>query len=189
MKRFHPILLFFLTFNSIVNAQNLKALDLKNGFKDLKIGTTLEKVKSILAPELIGSGSSFGGGESSVWNDFHKEYEHVYNFKPNDSKGYVAFNTLLHEMQLHFVKNKLVTIILSLGVFDGLLQDEKSFDEILRQLKQAYGKPTRYSNQYDQNTYFWTGKSIELKVIGYRDDRRYKIIVFYSKIYPTSNDF
>lgn len=148
MNKFLSIL-FFIFFTTAFS-QSTQNLDLKNGFKQFKLGSSPSQIKNIIPQE-----------NQYSQNPNVKAYDYVGN-----DVQYIA-NVKIDKIDLHFFKNKLFMISVSFGN----MEDKTDFTyvdykNILSWLEQAYGKNwVRPTNEDGTivNGAIWDGKKVRLE--------------------------
>ncbi|WP_161531342.1 hypothetical protein [Riemerella anatipestifer] len=142
----------FLVFSVIVFSQSTQDLDLKNGFKQFKFGSSPAQIKNIIPQK-----------NQYSQNPNVKTYDYV----GNDIQ-YIA-NVKVDNVILYFFKNKLFLI----GANFGNMESQTDFTyvdyrNILSWLEQAYGKDWIQPNNSDGvilNGAIWDGKKVKLELI------------------------
>ncbi|WP_269222535.1 hypothetical protein [Flavobacterium sp. IMCC34518] len=133
-------------------SQTVNSLDLKNGFRQFKFGTSPQQIKNIIKDDKL---------DNHYGNPNIKHYIYI----ENDIEK-LAF-VKIEAINLKFYKNKLVHI----GVDFGNLDNEFRYDEyekILDVLETAYGTNwTQGKDRNDQvlNAAIWEGKNVILELI------------------------
>ena len=137
-------LLIFISQTSI--SQTLNDLDLKNGFRHFKLGSSPSLIKDIVK------------NENQL---FEKPNVVVYEYVGNDINN--LFNVKVEGIELHFFKNKLYMISVYFENFE--LSD---FDRILSALENTYGKKWVKPSNIDDKTLngaIWGGKNVVLELL------------------------
>jgi len=148
-----PTFFFFLLISSISFSQNLNNLDLKNGFKQFKLGSSPDQIKNTVRNE---------SKENRLFNNNPNIKCYDYNGNYNET----IFNVEIESISLIFFKNKLVSISVSFGRVGNDFDKEK-YDFVLYSLEVAYGKKWEFgkSNAKDfVEGAVWAGKNVTLEL-------------------------
>jgi|SRR5690554_555408 len=144
------VITIFLLVSNLVSAQSLDNLDIKNGFRHFKLGSTPAQIKNIIKEE----------------NHFLENPDIVaYTYIGNDIDKVFFVET--YEVRLTFYKNKLVGITISFGDY-GKPFMEYEFNQILKALEEIYGKNWGNPNNNDGiilNGAIWNGKNVRLELL------------------------
>ncbi len=150
MKKAIFIIIIIFFSNSIV-AQSVNDLDIKNGFRHLKLGSTPSQIKNIVKQE----------------NQFSKN-PHVVAYYYVGSDIDNIFNVKVDEIKLSFFKNKLFNISITFGNLEESKDFEVyEFNDILSALERTYGtnwvKPKNDEGIF-LNGAIWDGKNVRLEL-------------------------
>ena len=147
MKRI--IFLFSIIISNVIFAQSVKDLDIKNGFKHFKLGSTPNQIKNIKK-------------EERQFDQSPNISEYVYVGK--DIK--TVFFVPVSHINLTFFKNKLYSIQVEFGDIDKEFT-QGQFQEILSALENAYGRkwyqPTNETGVIT-NGAIWNGEKVRLEL-------------------------
>jgi len=139
------IIAIFLLLPFSIVAQSVSDLDIKNGFRHLKLGTSLSLVKN----------------KRKVVVTFYSNPNIItYSYTGSDIE-YVA-NVKVAYIHLDFFKDKLVKIRVGFNNFT-----EQEYNKILEALESVYGNiwsPTTNNNSKLLNSACWKGKKTELSL-------------------------
>lgn len=143
------IVLFVLT-NLCSFGQSVNDLDLKNGFRSFKLGTSPSENKNIIKVEK--QNPAFPN--VVVYKYLGKDLESVFGIK-------------VESVKLSFYKNKLFSISINFGDF-GKSFELYEYNTILSTLKQVYG--AKYQNPSNEdgiimNGAIWDGKHVKLELL------------------------
>jgi hypothetical protein len=144
---------YFLLISSISFSQNLNNLDLKNGFKQFKLGSSPGLIKDIVRNE---------GKENRLYNN--NPNIKCYDYLGNGNE--YIFNVEIESISLKFFKDKLVSILVSFGRIGNDFDKEK-YDFVLYSLELAYGKKWQLGKSNDEDFIegaSWTGKNVTLEL-------------------------
>jgi hypothetical protein len=150
MKR---VFYFFLLISSISFSQNLNNLDLKNGFKHFKLGSSPSMNKNIERNQ---------GKEDRMYKN--NPNIKCYDYIGTDTQS--IFNVEIESIFLTFYKNKLMGIFVSFGR-PGNDFEKKDYDYVFYSLENAYGKNWEKgeSNSSDfLNGVIWSGNKVTLEL-------------------------
>ena len=146
------ILLSFILFSSLLFSQSVKNLDLKNGFRNFKFGSSPTQIKNIIKQD----------------NQYSKNprvttYEYV-----GTDVQYVA-NIKVEKTTLDFFDNKLMMVGVSFGNIDNQTDfTESDYNNVKIWLEQAYGKNWFNAKNNEgniQNGVIWDGSKVRLELI------------------------
>lgn len=151
MKKIYFLLISFLISN-LIFGQSVNDLDIKNGFRHFKLGSSPSQIKNIVKQE----------------NQFSKNPNVVaYDYVGNDI-DYI-FNVKVDEVNLSFFKNKLFSIRVSFGNLEQSQDFEVyEFNSILYALERTYGTDwVRPKNDEGiiLNGAIWDGKNVRLELL------------------------
>lgn len=147
MKKIYIIILIFLS--QLVISQTTNDLDVKNGFRNFKLGSSPLQNKNI------------------VKNDFQNpSFPDVVAYKYNGTDLESIFGVKVESIQLSFFKNKLFSIRVSFGDI-GKSFELHEFNSIRGFLEQVYG--TKWYNPSNEdgviaNGSIWDGKNVKLEL-------------------------
>lgn len=150
MKKIYFLLISFLISN-LIFGQSVNDLDIKNGFRHFKLGSSPSQIKNIVKQE----------------NQFSKNPNVVeYDYVGNDI-DYI-FTVKVDKVELSFFKNKLFSISVTFGNLEQSQDFEVyEFNNILSALESTYGKVwfTPYNNDgVVINGAIWDGKNVRLEL-------------------------
>lgn len=150
MNKFLSIL--FLIFFANAFSQSIQNLDLKNGFRQFKLGSSPTQIKNIVPQE----------------NQFSQNPNvKTYDYVGNDIQYIV--NVKIDKINLSFFKNKLFMISVSFGNMESETDfTYVDYNNILKWLEQAYGKNWVKAKNNDGvivNGAIWDGKKVRLELI------------------------
>lgn len=163
---------FFLLISSIGFSQNLNNLDLKNGFKHFKLGSSPSLYKNIERNQ----------------DKENRMYKNNSNIKCYDYVGFDAksiFNVEIESISLTFYKNKLMGIFVSFGR-PGNDFEKEDYDYVFYSLERAYGKKwdKANSNSIDfLNGIIWSGKNVTLELSRNDHTQKYNYIGGYIYVF------
>ncbi|MCB6002947.1 hypothetical protein [Flavobacterium psychrophilum] len=146
------ILLLFILISNLLSAQSTANLDLKNGFRNFKLGSSPSQIKNIVKKQSQAS---------------KNPYVKVYDYFGDDITN--IFNVKVESVELSFFKNKLFNISVNFGnIEDSRNFEIYEFNNILSALEQTYGKnwvePTNKDGVIS-NGAIWDGKKIRLELM------------------------
>jgi hypothetical protein len=151
-----------------LEAQSLKDLDLKNGFRQFQLGSDISQVSNIIKDE----------------NQFSKNInvkQYLYVGEDIDN----IFNVEIDKISLSFFKNKLFSINVSFGNFRNNLEFQKfEFLKILAALERTYGEDWKVPINNDSiflDGAIWDAKNVTLELL--------RLDFSKSKTNPTSLSF
>lgn len=143
-------ILFFVT--NFILAQSIDNLDLKNGFRHLKLGSSPSQIKNIVKQEY-----QFSRNVNVV----------TYDYVGNDIEN--IFNVKTEGITLSFFKSKLFSISITFGNLEQSRDFEKhEFDNLLSALESTYGSDwfsAKNNEGIILNGVIWDGKNVKLELL------------------------
>ena len=141
----------FIFFSNFILAQSVNDLDIKNGFRHLKLGSSPSQIKNIVKQE----------------NQFSKNPNVVaYDYIGDDIDN--VFNVKVDKVSLSFFKNKLFNISVTFGNLEHSEDFEVyEFNSIFSALEKTYGTDWVRPKNDDGiilNGAIWDGKNIRLEL-------------------------
>ncbi len=154
MKKTTIITILFL-FSNFIFGQSVNDLDIKNGFRHFKLGSSQTQIKNI----------------KKLTNQYSQNPNVVvYEYIGNDISN--IFNVKVEGVELSFFKNKLFHIQVKFGNLENSKDFEVyEFNNILSALERTYGKDWNTPKNEDNvitNGAIWDGKKVRLEL--YRVD-------------------
>ena len=150
MKR-TSFITIFLFISNLIFAQSVNDLDIKNGFRNFKLGSSPSQIKNIVKNK-----NQLSANPNIVTYDYvGNDIEYVYHVK-------------VDQVTLRFFKNKLFGIAISFGNV-GKSRDFElyEFNSIRYALEKIYGIDWYYLNNHSGlllNGAMWEGKNVELQL-------------------------
>lgn len=158
MKRLLLICILILTNTAF--GQSLNSLDIKNGFRNFKFGTSPAQIKNIVKESRQSS---------------KNPYVVDYNYIGNDIKN--VFNVKVDKVTLSFFKNKLFNITASFGNLENLEDFELyEYNSILFALERTYGTRWVKSSNADGdilNGAIWDASNVRFELIRFDFSKSY----------------
>lgn len=148
MKKITIITIYILLTNFMFG-QSLNHLDVKNGFKHFKFGSSPKQIKDI----------------EKVTNQFSQNPDVVEYYYTGKEINYIS-DVNIYRIKLSFYKNKLFSILVSFGDFDDDF-DEIEYNSVLYSLERLYGKNWNNPTNKDGkiiNGAIWCGKVVNLEL-------------------------
>lgn len=145
------IITIFILFSNFIFAQSVNDLDIKNGFRHLKLGSSPSQIKNIVKQE-----NQFSNNPNIL----------TYDYIGSDIDN--IFNVKVDKVILHFFKNKLFNISVNFGNLEYSTDFEMyEFNNILSALERTYGtdwvRPTN-DDGIILNGAIWDGKNVRLEL-------------------------
>jgi len=141
---------FLVLFSTLSFSQSVNDLDLKNGFRHFKLGSSSSQIQNIVKRE------------SKVDNSLNVV---SYDYVGNDIK--TIFGVNVYGLSLSFFNNKLFSIRVSFGDFDGNDFTSEEYERIKNTLQELYGSdwitPTKNKNVISGA--IWDGKKVCLELL------------------------
>ena len=161
MKQIYLLILLLISQLSI--SQSTNDLDIKNGFRHFKFGSSPLSIKDIVKNESNPKGNP-----------------NITSYKYIGSKiDYVSY-AKVKDITLMFFKNKLMGIGVNFEEFS-----QNDYDKVLSKLENSYGrkwvKPTYEENSNVINGAVWAGKAVILELFRYNDSYHPGHIYVYDK--------
>ena len=137
MKKLIFSVCFLIISATLLSAQNVKKLDEKNGFKEITLNAFHQDVKKYLEED-----------PSDV-----NEVEKTAVYKVTDESFYTVGESEISNVEVHFFKDKVSSIILETKG----LQNSKA---LLKALTMAYGNGEKRNTYIEE--YHWEGKKVQM---------------------------
>ncbi|MGV0968963.1 hypothetical protein ACTS9U_13410 [Empedobacter falsenii] len=147
LKKIILLSILIITTN-VLNAQSLAQLDIKNGFRNLKLGTPPSSISNKI----------------SVKTNFDNVKIYKYTGKDINS----VYGIKVSEIKLHYYNNKLMTITINFGdAFDGPEFTISQYNSIITSLEGVYSNDN--SNLIQNSNVLrgtkWVGQKVDLEVV------------------------
>lgn len=150
MKKLTFITIIFLFMSNLMLAQSVNDLDIKNGFRHFKLGSTPTQIKNI-----VKKNKQFLNNPNVV----------TYEYTGNEIN--TVFGVEVNNISLSFYKNKLASIMISFGDFDGKDFTYEQFEIIRNALEHIYGRDwvnPKNKQGIILNGAIWDGKNVRLEL-------------------------
>lgn len=149
MKKTTIITILFL-FSNFIFGQSLNDLDLKNGFRHFKLGSSPSQFKNI----------------KKIENPISEQFNAISYKYIGDDINYVG-GVKVVDIKLDFFKNKLTSITVNFGEYDGNDFTEEEFRTLRIFLENIYGKEwlePKNKNKKLLNSCIWDANKIRLEL-------------------------
>lgn len=140
----------FITISQLSIGQSINDLDIKNGFRNFKLGTSPSQNKNLIKDEKQ-----------------NPAFPNVVTYKYYGKDLETIFSIKVESVKLSFYKNRLFSISINFGDF-GKSFELHEYNTILSTLKQVYG--VKYQNPSNDegiitNGAIWDGKNVKLELL------------------------